>query len=187
LKLSQALEIVIEEDIVYRMAIEKGIVNYSSLAKKINERVNKIMGKRIPLNTLVKALTRYKPKSEFNIEPALALNRVDISLEYDYNQKYVDKKELNELDFLMALKNDGKYNVILKEKSETGYALLKIKMKENYAEIPGITVLVISILEHKGIKIENIYRFGHEIWILVRSQYAPNAVETLAYFTSFKQ
>ncbi|MEM0127519.1 MAG: hypothetical protein QXO03_00325 [Thermoplasmatales archaeon] len=169
----------VKQDIVYRMAIARGIVNYSSLAKKMKKSVDKIAGKDIPLNTIVKALTRVKEVKNV-AEPYDALSQLEISLEYGLIRKKVDSIRPDGDNFLIAFRTESGYDILYKDQEKEGLALLKIKMKERFNEVPGITVLIISILESHGVEIRYIYRFGHEIWFLMPKSQGTLALEKLA-------
>ncbi|MEM0168159.1 MAG: hypothetical protein QW364_02445 [Thermoplasmatales archaeon] len=169
----------VKQDIVYRMALARGIVNYSSLAKKLKKSVDKITGRDIALNTIVKSLTRIRG-TENLVEPYDALSQVEISLEYGLVRKKADSLSPSE-QFLIALKTGDGYDILYKDVNKEGLALLKIRMKEKFNEIPGITVLIISILESYNVEIRYIYRFGHEIWFLIPREQGTLALEKLAF------
>jgi len=177
-EISSIINGLISQDIIYRIAIARGIVNYSSLGKKIKKSVDSIAGRDIPLNTIVKALTRIRLGSDV-LEPYDALSQLEISLEYGVVRKTVNS--LTAVDqFLIAFKTQNGYEVLYKDEGSEGFALLKLRMKERFNEIPGITVLIISILEMYRIEIGYIYRFGHEIWFLIPKPQGALALEKLA-------
>jgi hypothetical protein len=186
LKLKDIVDSIVRENIAYRMALEYDIVNYSSLAKKIKKRVDELSGRDVPLNTIVKFLTMYRGKGSKPMDPAVALHRVSISLEYDYGRKTITLEELLKTNFIVAVKSGEKVEILYKEEKESEFALIKLKMKENFSEMPGITVLVISILEMFDIEVKQIYRIGHEIMILLNRKDAPRAVEKLAFYSSIQ-
>jgi len=186
LKLTDIINLIVHENIAYRMALENNIVNYSALAKKIKKKVDNLSGKDVPLNTIVKLLTMYKKKNIYSTEPARALKQVSISLDYGYSKKTISNNNLSDTNFLIAVKNGEKIDILIKEERDSEFALLKLKMKENFSEIPGITVLVISILEMFDIRVKYIYRIGHEIFILLNKKDAPKALEKLAFYSSIQ-
>ncbi|MGC8565032.1 MAG: hypothetical protein ACP5R0_01125 [Thermoplasmata archaeon] len=186
MKLTDIIDLIVGENIAYRMALENDIVNYSALAKKIKKKVDNLSGKDVPLNTIVKLLTLYKKKNICATEPAKALNQVSISLDYGYSKKTISNNDFPNTNFLIAVKNGDKIDILIKEERDSEFALLKLKMKENFSEIPGITVLVISILEMFNIKVKYIYRIGHEIFILLNKKDAPKALEKLAFYSSIQ-
>jgi len=186
LKLTDIINLIVHENIAYRMALENNIVNYSALAKKIKKKVDNLSGKDVPLNTIVKLLTMYKKKNIYSTEPARALKQVSISLDYGYSKKTISNNNLSNTNFLIAVKNGEKIDILIKEERDSEFALLKLKMKENFSEIPGITVLVISILEMFDIRVKYIYRIGHEIFILLNKKDAPKALEKLAFYSSIQ-
>ena len=186
LKLTDIINLIVHENIAYRMALENNIVNYSALAKKIKKKVDNLSGKDVPLNTIVKLLTMYKKKNIYSTEPAKALKQVSISLDYGYSKKTISNNNLSDTNFLIAVKNGEKIDILIKEERDSEFALLKLKMKENFSEIPGITVLVISILEMFDIRVKYIYRIGHEIFILLNKKDAPKALEKLAFYSSIQ-
>jgi len=186
LKLTDIINLIVHENIAYRMALENNIVNYSALAKKIKKKVDNLSGKDVPLNTIVKLLTMYKKKNIYSTEPAKALKQVSISLDYGYSKKTISNNNLSNTNFLIAVKNGEKIDILIKEERDSEFALLKLKMKENFSEIPGITVLVISILEMFDIRVKYIYRIGHEIFILLNKKDAPKALEKLAFYSSIQ-
>ncbi|MEM0128530.1 MAG: hypothetical protein QXU18_12565 [Thermoplasmatales archaeon] len=170
----------VRQDIVYRMALTRGIVNYSSLAKKLKKSVDRITGRDIALNTIVKSLTRIR-ETENLVEPYDALSQLEISLEYGLVRKTTDFLSPNVEPFLIALKTGDGYDILYKDVNKEGLALLRIRMKERFSEIPGITVLIISILESYKVEIRYIYRFGHEIWFLIPKEQGTLALEKLAF------
>ncbi|MGC8644990.1 MAG: hypothetical protein ACP5UO_01820 [Thermoplasmata archaeon] len=177
-EVSSIINGLINQDIIYRMAIARGIVNYSSLGKKIKRSVDRIAGRDIPLNTIVKALTRMRLREEA-LEPYDALSQLEISLEYGLTRKSVNSLKDGDR-FLIAFSTQNGYDVLYKDESGEGLALLRMRMKERFNEIPGITVLIISILETYRIEINYIYRFGHEIWFLMPKSQGALALEKLA-------
>lgn len=187
LKLTEIVDSIIGENIAYRMALGNDIVNYSALAKKIKKKVDELSGKDVPLNTIVKLLTRYKKKNTYPVEPAQALKQVAISLDYGYSIKTIKPEELMKNNFIIAIRNGDRYDVLLKDDMDKDMALLMLKMKKNFSEIPGITVLVISILDMFGIRTRYIYRIGHEILVLLNQKDAPKALEKLAFYSSIQK
>ncbi|MGC8645723.1 MAG: hypothetical protein ACP5UO_05630 [Thermoplasmata archaeon] len=185
-RVAELVDNLINQDIVYRMAISRGIVNYSSLARKMKGSIDKILGTGIPLNTIVKALTRMDSEKVENVEPYDALSELEISLEYGLVRKTVRSLEDLQTSFLTAFRSEKGYDVLCKDEKEEGLALLRMRMRERFTEIPGITVLIISILETFGIEIRYIYRFGHEIWFLMPKYQGTLALEKLASIASRK-
>ncbi|MEM0298594.1 MAG: hypothetical protein QXN11_01880 [Thermoplasmata archaeon] len=188
MKLTNIIELIINENIAYRMALNNDIVNYSSMAKKIKNKVDKLSGRDVPLNTIVKLLTIYGKRNKKIIDTGQALKYVSFFLDYGYIKKTVNYDDLNKINFLIAVKNGQKYDILYKDENakEFEYAMLNLRMKESFTEIPGITVLVVSILEMFEIKINNIYRIGNEIFILLNSKDAPKALEKLAFYSSIQ-
>lgn len=170
----------IQQDIVYKIALSRGVINYSSLGNKIKKLVDEITGEDVPVNTIVKALTRIKEEEKENIEPYDALSQVEISLEYGIIKKKIEYSSIQKENPLIAFKTDSGYDILYKSNNEDGLALLKVRMRERFEEIPGITVLIISLLDLSGIKISYIYRFGHEIWFLLPKTSGAYALERLA-------
>jgi len=187
LKISEIIESIINENIAYKMALENEIVNYTALAKKIKPKVESLSGKEVPLNTIVKILTLYNKKSDYLMDPFQALKQVSISLEYGFSKKTVSYDEIFEYQFTIAVKNGDMVDILYKDDKNSELALLRLKMKENFSEVPGITVLIISILELFEIKIKYIYRLGHEILILLSEKDGPKALEKLAFYLSIQK
>ncbi|MEM3259606.1 MAG: hypothetical protein QW533_04370 [Thermoplasmata archaeon] len=76
MKLTNIIELIINENIAYRMALNNDIVNYSSMAKKIKNKVDKLSGRDVPLNTIVKLLTIYGKRNKKIIDTGQALKYV---------------------------------------------------------------------------------------------------------------
>ncbi len=184
LKVPDVVESIVENDIIYKLSLRKGIANSNALARKIKPEVDRITGHDIPINTIAKILARrFRAIDQIDGDIYDALNEMEISLEYGYTRSMTESEELLKYNFKIAIKLGQKYEILYKDESSSEFALLKLKLKEVYSETPGITVLIISILELYEISVRYTYRMGHEIWFLIDSEYGSIAAEKLLFLS----
>src|SRR5919108_2087893 len=78
LSVPDAIREVLANNAVYREALELGIANYTALAEKMKPDIEKLIGSRVNLNTIVVAIKRFvdaveKSKSEHETKTSIAI------------------------------------------------------------------------------------------------------------------
>jgi len=173
---------IIEQDFAYRTCLARGVINYTALAKRIKPILDRTMGYPVPINTVVKTLTRMKAKELKAVDPYEALSRITLAVDYGYERRELRSFKY-EGDEIMVVNLGDRYEVLYRNAGRTGQALLKIKLNRDMEETPGITVLLIYLLESRNVEVTSIYRFGDEVWFLLPAGDAPKSVEALSHFT----
>ncbi len=177
--ISEATDLIINNNPIYSIMIKTGVVNYTSLARKIKAQVESMMGKEIKLNTLVKYITGITPNQEKDYQLEF-LKKSNLSVEYKYSEKESSHFEVDEENLCLLYKMGNIYKSIKKNDPEGNLACIRVTLPENARRAPGITLFVVEFLELQQVNIEKIYRFDLEIMIICQVREASNVVSKLS-------
>lgn len=168
-KVTDAIETIVRENLLYSIIVYSGLGNYTSIAKKMKKQVEFLSGKEVKLNTIVKNLTRLEStvREPPNIE---FLKKSTLSVEYKYTKQSYSSFDQIPRDVLLVVKEREMYNTIAQSKDKNDLALIKILLPEEASGTPGLTLLLTEYLSIYGIQTRNIYRLDTEIWITVDIQ-----------------
>ncbi len=177
-KVKDVVKNIVRDNPLYAILISSGLVNYTSLARQIQEQVVKSVSKDVKINTIVKALTEEKINTDSWNRQMEVLSRCDLSLEYRYEEREVSELPTNCKEFAFAYNYDGKIRIV-GHNSETGnLACIKVKLPNDGSDVPGLTFFIVQHLSINGTKVERIYRLDREI-LLITNQNSAARVMTL--------
>lgn len=178
-KVTDAIDVIIKENLLYSFMINSGLVNYTSLARKIRNQVEFMTGREVKLNTIVKTLSSVKV-SESDAKAIDILKRSNLSVEYRYTERYYDR--LSEIgdNVMLAVMEGHQYRCILKSEDTNDLALIRITLPKESAGEPGVTLLITEYLNIFGIRVKNIYRLDTEIWLTVSVEDAGEITDRIS-------
>lgn len=180
-KIGDAIEEIVGQNLLYSMLIRSGLVNYTSLARKMKKQVDFITGSEVKVNTIVKALTGIKPR--IPSKGALdILRKSNLMAEYRYTEgQYSSLDNLGDR-VMLAVREANGYRCILRSEETSDLALIRILLPNEASGEPGITLLVVEYLNVFGLDIKNIYRLDTEIWLTVKISDAGMILDRLGKF-----
>lgn len=180
-RIGDAIQEIVKQNLLYSMLLNTGLVNYASLARKIQKQVESITGNEVKINTIVKVLSGLKSE-EGDSSVLEILRRSSLTAEYRYTEEYRDDIEGLGDRLMLAIKDGDGYRCILKSAESTDLALIRILLPEESSGEPGITLLVVQYLNVFGLDIRNIYRLDKEIWLTVKIAEAGAVLDKLGKF-----
>ncbi len=177
-KASDAVKTIISNNNIYSLLINTGLVNYTKMAKKIKSRVEFLVGKKIKLNTIVKALTNIEVHGN-DADTLDILKKSSLLLEYNYEERHSNNiDDVMNGAMLIVREKDG-FTSLIKSNNINSFVIAKIMLPENALTTAGITLLITEFLTINGIQVRNIYRLSREIWIIVDSEVAGKVADAL--------
>lgn len=178
-KVTDAINVIIRENLLYSFMINSGLVNYTSLARKIRSQVEFMAGREVKLNTIVKTLSSVRV-SESDARAIDILKRSNLTVEYRYTEKNYRKLGDAGEDTMLAVREGDMYRCILKSDDTNDLALIRIVLPSESSGEPGITLLVTEYLNIFGIRVKNIYRLDTEIWLTVNVEDAGEITDRIS-------
>lgn len=180
-KIGDAIHEIINRNMIYSLLVSSGMANYTSLARRIQKKVEFITGGEVRINTIVKVLTGMKvTKSDEKIPDILG--RSNIIAEYKYTEAHLKSPEEIGKDVMLAVKENDGYKCIIKSDRTNDLALIRILLPVDSSREPGITLLIVEYLNTFGLSIRNIYRLDTEVWITVNFADAGLILDRLGNF-----
>lgn len=167
IKVTDVINVIIRENLLYSLMMSSGLVNYTSLARKIKDQVEFVTGKSVKINTIVKTLTSYKDSGTSKSRAIEILKRSNLSVEYRYTEAYFDSMDDVGDEAMLVVREEGKFKCIMKSGDTNDLALIRISLPIESSGEPGITMLLTQYLNIFGIDVKNIYRLNTEIWLTV--------------------
>lgn len=178
-KVTDAINVIIRENLLYSLMINSGLANYTSLARKIQDQVEFVTRKKVKLNTIVKTLTSFK--SEGTKTNAIEiLKKSNLSVEYRYTEAYFNSIGDVSDEAMLVVREAGRYKCIMKAGDTNDLALIRITLPKESAGEPGITLLLTQYLNIFGIDVKNIYRLDTEIWLTVNVNQAAQITDRIS-------
>lgn len=165
-KVTDAINVIVKENLLYSFIINSGLANYTSLARRIKSQVEFLTGKDVKINTIVKTLTGLTIKEQ-DTKASDVLKKSSLSVEYKYTEKYYDDLKDVSSNAMLVVREKDKFKCIFQSGDSNDLALIRITMSPEASGIPGITLLLTEYLSIYDIKVRNIYRLDTEIWITV--------------------
>ncbi|WP_241761889.1 aspartate kinase [Thermoplasma acidophilum] len=153
-------------------------MNYTKLAREIKSQVDFLTGKKVKINTIVKALTNIEIKSKPK-DILLILKQSILTLEYNYKEITTENRNKIPDDAILVIKESNGYSAIIKTTDGNSLVIAKILLPPGSCTTAGITLLITEFLEINGVSVRNIYRLSKEIWIIVDSESAGKAADAL--------
>lgn len=178
-KINEAVNLLIGENPLYTMMLRSNVVNYSSLAKTIREKVEGITGKEVKVNTIVKCLTEISP-SESTENQLEYLRKSNLSLEYKYAEKIQNTRPSLKENTVLVYRTGEEWKILSKDMEGGNLALIRIQLPLEAAGRPGITLFVVEYLLMHRIEVDKIYRFGTEILLVCNQEKADIIVRYLS-------
>jgi len=180
-KISDAVKVIVNNNLIFSMAISSGLCNYTKIAENIKDKVEAMTGKPVKFNTIVKVLANMKTQKPEYIDDLDILKRSSLTIEYEYSVIYFDDIKKIPDNAILVMKESNYYVCIASNKgSESKIALIKIILPKESSFTPGLTLLITDYLMTYGIKFTNIYRLGTEIWIIIDNSNAGKALYHLS-------
>lgn len=180
-KIADAIYSLVNQNLLYSLLVSSGLVNYTSLAKKIKVQVGAMTGKDVKTNTIVKVLTGME-QSRNDCRVTEILKNSNLVAEYRYTEKYCQNaSEIGE-DTILAVKEENHFRCIKKSEEKNDLALIRILLPKNSAGEPGITLLIVEYLNLFGLSVKNIYRLDTEIWLTITIGDAGIVLDRLSKF-----
>ncbi|AKA49519.1 hypothetical protein IX51_10910 [uncultured archaeon] len=178
-KVTDSINVIVRENLIYSLMINSGLANYTSLARKIQNQVEFVTGKKVKINTIVKTLTSYRSK-EVDSNAIEILKKSNLSVEYKYTEGYFDSmKEVGD-NAMLVVREAGRYKCIMKSDDTNDLAMIRIILPSESAGEPGITLLLTEYLNIFGIDVKNIYRLDTEIWLIVNVDQAGQITDRIS-------
>lgn len=178
-KVTDAINVIVRQNLLYSFMINSGLVNYTSLARKIKNQVEFMTGKQVKINTIVKTLTGIRV-SESDTRAIDILKKSNLSVEYRYTESYSDRISDVGEGAMLAVRDGERYKCILRSDDTNDLALIRISLPEDSAGEPGVTLLVTEYLNIFEIRVKNIYRLDTEIWLTVNVQEAGQITDRIS-------
>lgn len=177
-KVTDAINAVIRENLLYSLVINSGLANYTSLARRIKKQVEFLTGKEVKLNTIVKTLTSLSVKEE-DSKALNILKKSSLLVEYKYTEEYLDRiKDVSE-KAMLVVREKNRIKCIVQSDESHDLALIRIQMPPEASGVPGITLFLTEYLSIYDINVRNIYRLDTEIWITVNVRDAGKITDHL--------
>lgn len=180
-KIGDAIEGIVRENILYSLLLSSGLANYTGLARKIQKQVELITGTEVKVNTIVKNLSTMKLDNRASSTLEI-LRKSSLTAEYRYTEEYVENLEEAGDRLMLAVREGGRYRCITKSAESTELALIRLSLPEESSGEPGITLLVVEYLNIFGLDVKNIYRLDREIWLTVKISEAGKILDKLGQF-----
>lgn len=180
-KISDAVSVIVRDNLLYSLLISSGLINYTSLANRINGQVDSITGKKVKVNTIVKILTGFKVENT-NVKTLDILRRSNLIAEYKYTERHFQSIEDFNEDIMLAVRDGDRYKCILKSREKSDLALIRVILPKESSGEPGLTLLITEYLNTVGLSVKNIYRLDTEIWITVSIAQAGIVLDRLGKF-----
>ncbi|BAB60204.1 TVG1086877 [Thermoplasma volcanium GSS1] len=177
-KASEAVKTIVSNNNVYSLLINTGLVNYTKLAREIKGQVDFLTGKKIKINTIVKALTNIEVKGK-NSNALEILKQSTLTLEYNYEEQHFENPEEIPKSAILIIKDQNGYSTLAKSAKSNSLVIAKIHLPAGSCTTAGITLLITEFLEINGISVVNIYRLSREVWIIIQSESAGKAADAL--------
>ncbi|MCL4345574.1 MAG: hypothetical protein M1375_02010 [Candidatus Thermoplasmatota archaeon] len=177
-KLRDVVINIVHGDPLYAILVGSGLVNYTSLAREIQDSVQNATGKQVKINTIVKVLTEEKIDTDSWSRQMNILSKADLSLEYRYEEKEVERIGPDCMDFAFAYRDRGRIKIITHSGEGGHLACIKVTLPEEGSEVPGLTFFIVRFLSIHGAKIERIYRLDREI-LLICNQNVADSIMTI--------
>ncbi|KAA8923512.1 aspartate kinase [Thermoplasma sp.] len=177
-KASDAVKGIINSNNIYTLLLNTGLVNYTKLAREIKSQVDFLTGKKVKINTIVKALTNIEIKAKPK-DVLLILKQSILTLEYNYKEITTENRSDIPDDAILVIKESNGYSGIIKTTDGNSLVIAKILLPPGSCTTAGITLLITEFLEINGVSVRNIYRLSKEIWIIVDSESAGKAADAL--------
>lgn len=178
-KVTDAINTVIRENLLYSLMVNSGLANYTSLARRIQRKVGFMTGKEVKINTIVKTLTTMRSEG-WECKAVEILKKSNLAVEYRYAEEYSDNLADISGDVMLVVKEGGRFRCIVKSRETNDLALIRIVLPPESAGEPGITLLVTEYLNIFGITVMNIYRLNTEIWLTVDVNHAGQITDRLS-------
>ncbi|AAT43390.1 hypothetical protein [Picrophilus oshimae] len=180
-KISDAVKVIVENNLVYSLSISSGMCNYTKLAQAIKSKVETMTGKDVKVNTIVKVLAGMKENAKSYDQSLDIFKKSSMTIEYKYNKVYCNNiREIPE-NSILVMKESNYYTCIANVNDEkSDFALIKILLPKESAFTPGLTLLITDYLMTYDIKFTNIYRLDTEIWIMIDNTNAGKALYHLS-------
>ncbi len=176
---NDATDLIIENNPMYSLMIKSGIVNYTSLARKIKGQVESMIGREVKLNTLVKYITSITP-SERDDYQINYLKKANLDVEFKFAEKEGKKFDPEEEDVFLVYKTLDGFKFLVRNDPAGNLACIRITLPKEAKKAPGITLFVVEFLSMQQISIEKIYRFDLEIIIVVAVDVASKVIASLS-------
>ncbi len=176
-KISDSVKVIIDNNLIYSMAISSGLCNYTKIAEDIKDKVEAMTGKNVKFNTIVKVLTNIKATKPEYSDDLNILKKSSLTIEYEYSILYFDNIKKMPENAILMMKESNFYVCIADIGNiESKIALIKIILPKESSFTPGLTLLITDYLMTYGIKFTNIYRLDTEIWIVIDNANAGKAL-----------
>ncbi|EQB68754.1 MAG: hypothetical protein B2I18_00405 [Cuniculiplasma sp. C_DKE] len=176
---NNATDLIIENNPMYSLMIKSGIVNYTSLARKIKKQVESMTGKEVKLNTLVKYITSITPgeKEDYQIN---YLKKSNLDVEFKFAEKEGKEFDPDREDVFLVYKTQEGFKFLVRNDPEGNLACIRITLPPEAKKAPGITLFVVEFLSMQQISIEKIYRFDLEIILVCSVEVASKVISSLS-------
>ncbi|MGP6206954.1 hypothetical protein ACNF42_02825 [Cuniculiplasma sp. SKW3] len=179
-KVKDVVRDIVQENPLYAILVGSGLVNYTSLAREIQQSVEKAVNKSVKINTIVKILTEEKIPTDSWKKQMNTLSRADLSLEYRYEERLVKTIGPDCSDFAFAYKNKDMISIITHNSKDGNLACIKVTLPEDGSDVPGLTFFIVQFLSIHGAKIERIYRLDREILLISNQSVADQIMSILS-------
>ncbi len=180
-KISDAVKVIVDNNLIYSLAISSGLCNYTKIAENIKDKVDAMTGKQVKFNTIVKVLANMKAKKPEYVDDLSILKKSSLTIEYEYSILFFDDIKKIPENAVLVMKESNYYVCIAsKNDSNSKIALIKIILPKESSFTPGLTLLITDYLMTYGIKFTNIYRLDTEIWIIIDNSNAGKALYHLS-------
>lgn len=207
--ISSVVDKLVDNNIFLQEAINQGIIAYNNLAKTMKEEIEKEVGSKVNLNTIVMALRRYKDKVKEESYKDLTLDFVsEISFKGDISYILLHKKPLMLLrPVLIGLRktNENAILNVIQGNEEVGIVfnsrfrdkiLFGLKSKDiikihdnltmisiNYAKeinyTPGIIYEIVRFITWQDIEVYNVFHTPTQLSLLVKNDRAMDCYNAL--------
>ena len=176
---SSATDLIIENNPMYSLMVKSGIVNYTSLARKIKRQVESMTGKEVKLNTLVKYITSITPNLQEDYQINY-LKRSNLNVEFRFSEREGNTVDPSNNDIFLVYKAADRFRYLVRNDPDGKLACIRITLPEDAKKAPGITLFVVEYLMMQQISIEKIYRFDLEIILVCGIDVANQVISSLS-------
>ena len=182
MKVTEAVNKIIEENVFYQILLSSGLANLNAIAREIKSAVESLTGREVKLNTIEKALTKVSvAKTQVS---SLSTTGTEVELETGISELSLTKEEFGKLDFsklILAIVDEGNVKAIVKGgEASSDLVILKVKFSGSRHEVPYHPLIM--IFNALNINLIHAFRFDRNVYFIMPrkdSLKALSAIEKL--------
>ncbi len=204
LSVPEAVREVLASNNVYMQSLKMGIANYTALAQRIRPDVEKLIGARANLNTIVVAIKRFADTLEEQEKPSMSKARMSLTgsvIDVDFQ-----KEPLAELFGVFdEFFEEGRYNVFQTDKHftllaedadeirkfvagalekfdgriEEGLSKITVSLSPDEGESYQLLSLISSILYNHQIPVHSVFFTPSEMVLILNEKHAARAYDLI--------